>query len=127
MLMCRNCADSFAARQVIDGKMRTFYRRSFCLTCSPFGGRNSSKYPVGRSGDAERSRKARRRESYRRSLRKRRQQRKRELVAQMGGRCADCGYDATVVALEFHHRDPATKDFAIGGFNGSLERLASEA
>jgi predicted HNH restriction endonuclease len=37
------------------------------------------------------------------------------------------GYDVTVVALEFHHRDPATKDFAIGGFSGSLKRLVSEA
>ena len=127
VLMCVSCGDPFPARQVIVGRMRTLYRRSFCLTCSPFAGRNSSKYPVGRSGDPDRARKARRRESYRRSLRKRRQQRKRELVAQMGGCCADCGYDVTVVALEFHHRDPATKAFAIGGFNGSLDRLVSEA
>jgi hypothetical protein len=126
-LVCKNCGESFPARQVIDGKTRTFYRRSFCLTCSPFGGHNSSKYPVGRSSDADSARKARRRESYRRSLRKRRQHRKRELVAQRGGRCSDCGYEVTVVALEFHHRDPATKDFAIGGFNGSLARLEAEA
>jgi hypothetical protein len=127
MLVCKNCDASFAPRQVIDGKTRTLYRRTFCLTCSPFGGRNSSRYPVGRSLNADDARKARRRESYRRSLQNRRQRRKRGLVAQLGGRCADCGYDATLVALEFHHRDPGTKEFAIGGFHGSLARLQAEA
>jgi hypothetical protein len=28
--------------------------------------------------------------------------------------------------LEFHHRDPATKEFGVGGFNGSLGRLRTE-
>ena len=40
---------------------------------------------------------------------------KRTLVAEAGGRCALCGYDRSVAALHFHHRDPAEKAFTIGG------------
>ena len=40
---------------------------------------------------------------------------KRRLVERAGGACALCGYDRCVAALQFHHRDPSTKRFAIGG------------
>jgi len=49
------------------------------------------------------------------------------LVDARGGRCEDCGYDRTVWALEFHHRDAATKAFSLGGFLGSIERAQAEA
>lgn len=67
-----------------------------------------------------------RREVLRRSLRKRRRARKLELVEAQGGRCAECGYSRSVHALDFHHRDPAAKEFAIGGFGGSRQRLRTE-
>ena len=127
IMKCLGCGEPFAARQIIDGKKRTLYRRSFCLTCSPFASRNSSRSPVGRAPDALAARKARRRESYRRSLRKRRHSNKRELVTRMGGRCTDCGYDKSVLALEFHHRVPSSKSFALGGFGGSRRRFEIEA
>src|SRR5436189_289525 len=41
--------------------------------------------------------------------------------------CEDCGYDVSVAALEFHHRDSKTKDFGVGDFSGSWERLVAEA
>jgi DNA-binding MarR family transcriptional regulator len=40
---------------------------------------------------------------------RRKQKVRRILVAEAGGRCAVCGYDACVVNLSFHHVDPATK------------------
>jgi hypothetical protein len=40
---------------------------------------------------------------------------KRVLVDEAGGGCRLCGYDRCMSALHFHHRDPATKSFAIGG------------
>ena len=51
------------------------------------------------------------------------------LVAEAGGRCVMCGFDAYVGALQFHHRDPATKSFEVSrqGITRSLERLRSEA
>jgi predicted HNH restriction endonuclease len=52
---------------------------------------------------------------------------KAELVGARGGRCQDCGYQRTIWALEFHHRDAKTKDFSLGGFLGSIERARREA
>jgi hypothetical protein len=114
---------------VIDGKMRSLYRRSFCLECSPFGDHNTSKSPLGiRTADeAVQARRDRRREQFRRSLRKRRRKRKIDLVAAYGGRCVDCGYANCPEALQFHHRDPSTKEFGLGKFSGSLARLLEEA
>jgi len=37
------------------------------------------------------------------------------LVAEAGGACTLCGYDRYAGALQFHHRDPAEKSFAIAG------------
>ena len=36
---CERCAQLFAARQVVDGKMRSLYGRRFCLDCSAYGTR----------------------------------------------------------------------------------------
>ncbi|HYU82771.1 MAG TPA: HNH endonuclease signature motif containing protein [Candidatus Polarisedimenticolia bacterium] len=114
---------------VIDGKIRSLYRRSFCLECSPFGDHNTSKVPLGLRSAAEaiQARRDRRREQFRQSLRKRRRKRKADLVAAYGGRCVDCGYATCPEALQFHHRDPSTKEFRLGHFNGSLARLIEEA
>ena len=51
------------------------------------------------------------------------------LVAEAGGRCVICGFDAYVGALQFHHRDPATKAFEVSrqGITRSLDRLRLEA
>jgi hypothetical protein len=128
-LVCVGCGQEFPAKMVIDGKMRSLYRRSFCLECSPFGDHNTSKVPLGlrSSEEAAKARRDRRREQFRRSLRKRRRKRKADLVAAYGGRCVDCGYSTCTEALQFHHRDPSTKDFRLGQFNGSLARLIAEA
>jgi ribosomal protein L44E len=114
---------------VIGGKMRSLYRRTFCLECSPFGDHNTSKVPPGlrSSEETARARRDRRREQYRRSLRKRRRKRKLDLIAAYGGRCVDCGYSTCPEALQFHHRDASTKEFGLGTFNGSLARLMEEA
>jgi transposase-like protein len=51
------------------------------------------------------------------------------LVDEAGGRCALCGYDRYVGALQFHHLDPETKAFGLGvrGVARSLERCREEA
>jgi transposase len=40
---------------------------------------------------------------------------KQVLVDEAGGRCTCCGYDRCLAALTFHHVDPSTKRFAVGG------------
>lgn len=54
---------------------------------------------------------------------------KRRLVHEAGGRCQLCGYDRCMAALEFHHTDPAEKEFALSvrGLTRSLEELRREA
>lgn len=51
------------------------------------------------------------------------------LVEEAGGRCGLCGYNRFYGALEFHHRDPATKEFDISGKGQtfSLARKRAEA
>jgi hypothetical protein len=74
----------------------------------------------------ERRRRLRNATSYR-SQKRRRVRRKELLVAACGGRCADCGYEGSMAALDFHHRDASTKAFAISTFSGSYARLVDEA
>lgn len=35
------------------------------------------------------------------------------LIAYKGGKCEQCGYDKSSRALEFHHVNPAEKDFTV--------------
>src|SRR3954453_22432628 len=58
-----------------------------------------------------------------------RRRRKARLVDAAGGCCAVCGYDAYAGALQFHHLDPATKEFSVSqrGVTLSFERALAEA
>src|SRR4051794_29217743 len=51
------------------------------------------------------------------------------LVAEAGGACRLCGYDRCLAALHFHHVDPATKRFGLGGrgLARRIEDLRAEA
>jgi transposase len=51
------------------------------------------------------------------------------LVAEAGGRCVLCGYARSVAALQFHHVDPATKEFHIAhrGVARSMAAARAEA
>lgn len=54
---------------------------------------------------------------------------KRALVQYAGGKCRQCGYDNCDAALVFHHRDPASKDFAVAGNSHrykTMEELKAE-
>ena len=44
-------------------------------------------------------------------------ERKQALVELCGGKCVACGYSKCIAALEFHHRDPAKKDFPLSKEN----------
>jgi transposase len=59
----------------------------------------------------------------------RRRKVKRIVVAEAGGRCAECGYDRCVAALEFHHLDPSRKSFALSskGVTRGIEQARNEA
>jgi len=52
---------------------------------------------------------------------RRRRKVKEILVAEAGGRCAICGYDRCLAALEFHHVDPTQKAFQVSSNGGSRD------
>ena len=54
---------------------------------------------------------------------------KAKLVEESGGCCRICGYDSSLAALQFHHRDPSKKSFALSlrGVCRSIEQLREEA
>lgn len=60
---------------------------------------------------------------------KRRRKVKATLVAEHGGACVLCGYNACIGALQFHHCDPSLKSFGIAanGFTRSIEASRKEA
>jgi hypothetical protein len=59
---------------------------------------------------------------------KRRKLLKQKAVAYKGGCCVKCGYDRCISALEFHHLDPAQKEFtiAINAQTRSWQTLVNE-
>ena len=63
-----------------------------------------------------------------RAVAKRRRKLKEMAVAMKGGKCEVCGYHRTVWALDFHHRDPATKSFALShkGYTRSWDVVRKE-
>lgn len=63
------------------------------------------------------------------SVAKRRRVVKRTLVEEAGGKCRICGYSRCPRALQFHHLNPATKEFHLGQGGGarSLARSRAEA
>ncbi|HMI82360.1 MAG TPA: helix-turn-helix domain-containing protein [Solirubrobacterales bacterium] len=60
---------------------------------------------------------------------RRRKATKRILVEEAGGKCLLCGYSRCYRALEFHHLDPAAKEFQLAhrGRTRSLAKLRAEA
>lgn len=55
-----------------------------------------------------------------------RQRKKARAVAYKGGACQICGYNKSLVALHFHHRDPSKKDFIISRASKSWEAVLAE-
>ena len=124
---CAACGSLFLAKQLVDGKIRSLYRRSFCLGCSPFGAHNSSKEPPGSDPEeAVRVRKRRRLASQLRYQAKKHRSLKVRFVEIKGGACEECGYSRHLPALEFHHRTGLDKTFALSDSNWSWSRAAAE-
>lgn len=58
-----------------------------------------------------------------------RRNRKKKLIEEFGGKCAVCGYDKCLEALQFHHLDPGSKEFGISesGVCRSWDAMLAEA
>ncbi len=132
MPICKKCDSRFKINVVIDGKQRNLSNRSHCLSCLPFKaavrmrrGRIASRsltYGTTRTCKYCGKKFAFRPEIGHRpdvcnscSTGVRRERTKAKCVAYLGGKCEKCGYNRCHDAFDFHHRDPETKRFTIGG------------
>ena len=55
--------------------------------------------------------------------------RKLKLIEYLGGKCKLCGYDKSIAALEFHHKDPENKSFQLDSrhlSNTNIEKIIME-
>ncbi len=134
MPTCQSCDTKFPNLIKINGKNTNLQRRKFCLKCSPFGSRNTSKYLNKKtdkrktcSSCAKTFLKNRKNFYYNnkkdelfaavcipcrnKQMVERLRAIKQECVSYMGGKCSKCGYKKCNAALDFHHLDPSTKEF----------------
>lgn len=123
MRNCLKCNENIPSKAVIDGKLRNFQRRKYCLICSPFGSGNTRKLELPKPPQKRTS------DRYYKWQKKVRRERKQKLVDMFGGCCKICGYKKTLRSLCFHHRDPKEKLFTIAtqGLLRKWEVLVEEA
>jgi len=135
MKVCKSCGVSIPCRSVVEGRVVHLQNRRYCLQCSPFkkGGKGfhgdktteeglrvcpccKDNLPTGAfykrtrpgGGFSVWCKSCQRVEDVERQRRF-----KAKCVDYKGGSCTRCGYSKYVGALEFHHRDPNTKDLAM--------------
>jgi len=130
---CKSCKTPIPSWARIKGRLVSLSKRRYCLTCSPFGKRTMNR----KAGNTKRCPKCRcdnltandfytRRkkvgignlspwckECSKRDGTVRQRKFKEKCVKYKGGACCRCGYSKCFGALEFHHRDPAQKDFSL--------------
>lgn len=139
MPICNKCNGVFKNRMVIDGVERNLQNRKYCLECSPRGQHNTRKLcndevPVGTCKICDRKFNYNKKAGHTTtmcnscSVTKRRNKVKKMAVEHLGGKCICCGYNKSVSALDFHHKDPKEKDFGISarGHSRSWQRVKNE-
>lgn len=140
ILTCGKCGVQFKPFVYIGIKRVPLYGRKYCTICVPYKGLSKYKFvgvirrrtrntsedlrqcricgdykpvsmfsPTNRRGNLN---------SYCKSCAAKKkkaptQRFKAACIEYKGGKCSRCGYDNCPAALEFHHRDPTQKDFAI--------------
>jgi hypothetical protein len=93
---CKKCGNKIPKHLPHTNKKTAGYRK-FCYNCSPL----KTKHPS--------------------SERVERKRRKEVLVKMLGGCCSTCGYNLSIRALSFHHKDPSKKKFDISSNGGLME------
>lgn len=132
--LCRKCGKRIPYKAKVCGKKVNLKNRVFCLTCSPYGSRNTKKDDPARK--SLRPRKfpypqwsIEEKKAFCEYQRIRGYDRKREIISILGGKCIKCGYDKCIAALEFHHGNPKEKAFDLSTrtiSKYSLKRILDE-
>ena len=128
MPVCRKCENQFSRNILIDGKYRNLQNRKTCLSCKPFGIRESIKQleliyvkitcsSCSRIYDYHHAATKGHTKTRCNSclVNDRRFSLKQKCVKYKGGCCQRCQYSKSIRALCFHHLDPTQKEFQISG------------
>lgn len=113
---CRNCDNIVPYKQFIDGKIRNFQNRKYCLECSPYGKHNTKPDINAKTMKGNRAYKdwdEDYKEIFRQKAYRKRYEKKKKLLEMSGNKCSVCGYDKCPDALSFHHLDKSTKTFGL--------------
>ena len=96
--VCLGCGKKIP-RKIPHTNKKTKSTRKYCYNCSP-------PYQSKHTKNSKKHKSERRR-------------RKEILVKMLGGHCTKCGYNKSISALSFHHKNPKNKCFDISN-NGCL-------
>ena len=118
MLICKKCNKKFKQNAIVNNKKLVLSnRRRYCLTCSPYMGRNNRKLekpnilkPCRVCNKPSKRQTSRLCASCETKIRKIRV--KKAALKLLGGSCNYCGWDKEI-SLQFHHTDPTVKEFQI--------------
>lgn len=139
-MKCQLCGKSFPVnwKNPITNKFHNLCNRKYCLECSPFKEHNNKTLDINKElgskdekkciqcekikPNAEFYSKGGSRKEQLTSYCKvclnqltvdKQRQRKLQAIEYLGGKCKLCGYSKCAGALEFHHKDPNEKEFAL--------------
>lgn len=152
---CLKCNCEFPFIVEIEGERKNLCSRKYCLECSPFKNNNTEQLHTAKNTESKLLEKEGKKicakcssvknkeefyikkngkptsyckECDRKKIRERKRDLKKAAVEYKGGSCSVCGYCSCLAALEFHHRDPKSKDFNICQSNAAslTEDIKSE-
>jgi len=139
MRKCLKCEKQVPRFAWIDGKKRNLHNRKYCFECSPFGQHNTRKIhdsasaskPIFECRICNKTCKVGPWQSKGICSSCRvsdsRRNKKTALIEYKGGKCVVCNYNKCQQALQFHHKDPNEKEFAVGNSrNLNIGKLKAE-
>ena len=148
MPICLKCQVVFPNWVKINNENKNLSSRKFCLTCSPFGQKNRkdltkieesgyrtckccrTKLELNDSNFYKRKTGGfhyRCKSCLNTGTKIAQQTNKIKAIQYKGGKCVSCGYSKCLAALEFHHINPAAKDFSLASHKTyNFEKLKKE-
>lgn len=115
---CYQCQEEKPFSEFHKHKNEIYGLKNQCKKCCKVNRAAHYKENKTRENDLAKIYKAIHKEEINESTRKyvncKREKLKAALVELLGGKCELCGYDKCEQALDFHHRDAASKSFTIG-------------
>lgn len=121
MKICKLCNKEFKILVSVEGKVRNFGNRKYCLDCSPFGTgntKNLTKDVVFKCKDCGEShhnqfyghKRGKCAACHNKQIHIEGREKRLFAINLLGGKCSACGYDKFPCSLDIHHIDPLLKD-----------------